>query len=44
MKKQHMKLGLLAAAVITAISGNAMAQDTLNEKSKKDKSEVFHNS
>ena len=40
MKKHEMKLGLLAAAVITAISGNAMAQDTQNEQSKKAKEEA----
>jgi TonB-dependent receptor len=37
MKKHQMKLGLLAAAVIAAISGNAMAQEAQNEKSKKEK-------
>ncbi|MEH6550119.1 MAG: TonB-dependent receptor [Pseudomonadales bacterium] len=33
MKKHEMKLGLLAAAVINVIAGNAMAQDSQNDQS-----------
>ncbi|MEW6998563.1 TonB-dependent receptor [Colwelliaceae bacterium BS250] len=40
MKKQEMKLGLLAAAVIAAISGNAMAQEAQDEQSQKAKEEA----